>query len=355
MQRKEFWNNKVWLLVAVGSGAALMVGTLAFLKQYTPSESNVTPRPARTAVLTAVSASGRLEPDGGVMTLAAPSSVEFQRRVVRLSVKEGDQVRAGQLIAILDPYARRLASLTAAEQEVRVAQSRLAQIRAGAKPGDIAAQNAAVARLKTEFANAETEFRRFETLARAGAVSASNFDAKRLERDATRQQLQQAQATLTSVREVRLVDVRAAQEEVAAALSQVLVAQADLELTYVRAPIDGQILKVQTNPGEVVDQGGIVKLGQTKRMFTVAEVYESDIAKIRLGQRATITSAAIPGVMHGTVTKVGLEIAKKDILSTDPVLDVDARVVEVKIRLDPADSRRVSALTNMKVEVNIEL
>jgi HlyD family secretion protein len=92
-------------------------------------------------------------------------------------------------------------------------------------------------------------------------------------------------------------------------------------------------------------------------MMAIAEVYESDISKVRLGQRVSITSEnkAFDGELRGSVSKVGLKIGKKDILSTDPAADTDSRVVEVNIRLNPEDSKRVAGLTYSKVIVEIFL
>jgi HlyD family secretion protein len=89
-------------------------------------------------------------------------------------------------------------------------------------------------------------------------------------------------------------------------------------------------------------------------MYAVAEVYETDISKVRLGQRATITSDAFPAKLQGTVDQIGWEVGKKDVLSTDPAAATDVRVVEVKIGLDSASSQRVAGLTNLQVTVEIE-
>jgi HlyD family secretion protein len=123
----------------------------------------------------------------------------------------------------------------------------------------------------------------------------------------------------------------------------------------VRSPRAGQILKIHTWPGEIIGNQGIVELGRTDQMYAIAEVYETDIHKVRLGQKATITSAGFTGKLQGTVDEIGLQIGKKDVLGTDPVADVDARVVQVKIRLKPADSQRVTDLTNLKVKVVIDI
>lgn len=171
-------------------------------------------------------------------------------------------------------------------------------------------------------------------------------------------QINEAKANLEQIKEVRPVDIQQAEAEVASTMAAVEQAKADLELAYVKAPKDGRILKIKARAGEtVLEKDGIAELGQTDEMIVVAEVYESDIAKVRLGQQVTVTSEsqAFKDELQGSVKEIGLQIGKKDILSTDPAATVDARVVEVHIRLNPEDSKRVAALTNSKVLVKIIL
>ncbi|MGC8713663.1 MAG: HlyD family secretion protein, partial [Leptodesmis sp.] len=78
-----------------------------------------------------------------------------------------------------------------------------------------------------------------------------------------------------------------------------------------------------------------------------------DVKDVHLGQPAIVTSPAINGKVHGTVSEIGLQIQKKGILDTNPIADADARIVEVKIRLDPAGSRKVASLTNLQVATEI--
>ena len=92
-------------------------------------------------------------------------------------------------------------------------------------------------------------------------------------------------------------------------------------------------------------------------MVAVAEVYELDISHIRVGQSATVISKnnAFPDLLHGKVIEVGLEISKQDVLNTDPAAQFDARVVEVKVLLDQSSSRRVAGLTNLTVQVSLDV
>ena len=88
-------------------------------------------------------------------------------------------------------------------------------------------------------------------------------------------------------------------------------------------------------------------------MLAVAEIYESDVDKVRLGQTAKITSDALTGELQGTVEHIGLQVQRQNIVNTDPSANIDSRIVEVKVRLDEASSQKVAGLTNLQVKVAI--
>jgi HlyD family secretion protein len=125
-------------------------------------------------------------------------------------------------------------------------------------------------------------------------------------------------------------------------------ARAELELALVRAPIAGRVLD---RAGERVGPDGIVELGRTDEMFAVAEVYETDIGRVRTGQRAVVTSPALAAPQQGSVERIGLKIGRLDAVGADPIAKTDARVVEVEIRLD--EPKAVAHLTNLQVEIEI--
>jgi HlyD family secretion protein len=129
-------------------------------------------------------------------------------------------------------------------------------------------------------------------------------------------------------------------------------ARAEFERTRVRAPSQGVVIKVHAREGERVGPDGILELGKIDEMFAVAEVYETDIARVRTGQRATVSSPALPEPLTGQVEWINLKVGKLDVLGADPAAKTDARVVEVEIRLD--DSRPAAGLTNLQVEVEFE-
>ena len=380
-----------YLRAMLGVGCLLLVGSSVAYRMWLSRSMQAIAVAAAPTVET-VSALGRLEPEGEVIQVFAPTSSEGARAVA-LRVSHSQQIRKGDVIAVLDTYERRQAALQEAKEQLRVAQARLEQVEAGAKLGEIRAQErvvdrqqvelqtetlaqeATIARLQAELRNAELEDRRYQRLYTEGAVSASLRDGKQLTADTVQQQLNeaqanlnriqssgqkqvaQAQATLDQIAEVRPVDVNVVRSQVAQAQASVARAQAELNLATVRSPQDGQVLKIHTRPGELVGAQGVISLGQTQRMVAVAEVYELDISHVRVGQTATVTSKnnAFPEVLRGKVVEVGLEINKKDVLNTDPAAQFDARVVEVKVLLDELSSRRVAGLTHLSVQVSIDV
>jgi len=129
-------------------------------------------------------------------------------------------------------------------------------------------------------------------------------------------------------------------------------AEAELELSRIRAPITGQVLEIHAREGERIESDGLLEIGDTSAMYAIAEVYETEIGGVRVGQRAQVRSPALVTALAGRVERVGLKIGKKDVLETDPVADADARVVEVEILLD--DPAPAAALTNLRVDVLLE-
>jgi HlyD family secretion protein len=90
-------------------------------------------------------------------------------------------------------------------------------------------------------------------------------------------------------------------------------------------------------------------------MYAVAEVYQSDIGKVKQGQKVTVTSNAIADKLTGTVETIGWEVERQEVVNTDPTANIDAKVVEVKVKLDPESSKKVAGLTNLLVNVQITL
>jgi HlyD family secretion protein len=386
---KPYWTLllSALFLIVILSGMVILQRSLSKQK-ITSIEVQKTP--------TRVVALGRLEPQGGVIHVAAPGSVGNNNggsRVAELKVQEGDRIYKGQLVAVLDSRDRLIANLREAKQQVTLARAKLSQILAGAKQseinarksavaslrqelaGEISSQRAEVERLKAEFLNAQNDALRFSKLFHLGAVSESEVARYRLDaktakerfmgasanlnktQNILRARIQESQYIAEQVMEVRPTDIAFANAEIEDSISKMKSAETNLMQAYIHAPLNGTVLRIHTHSGERVGDKGILEVGQTDTMIVVAEVYESDINKVHIGQSAIINSPtnAFSERLIGKIMEIGNLVAKQDVLGIDPTATKDARVVEVKIQLHPSSSRKVSRLTNTQVSVEISL
>jgi HlyD family secretion protein len=406
-------------LVALLAGA---VGSRLLSRPAPPAASALPP--AAPVALKSVTALGYLEPGGKILQVSAPNANDGSR-LESLRVKEGDRVERGAILAVLNSESRLKAALNQAQAQVQVAESKLDQVRSGAKSGELDAQrseinrlkvektgdyntqSAVVARLEAEYAGvletqkatgkrllvayqtAQAEADRYELLLQAGATSESLRDSKRLEaqtalrrgeeaaaeaekvRNTLQQQLTEARAardraqaarteqvdgaesTLDRIAEVRPVDIQTAQAEIAQARAAQEKAAADLEQAYVRAPQSGTVLQIHTRVGEKIAPQGVVDLGQTQRMTVRVEVYETDVQRLKLGQTAKVTSAAIGEELTGKVSDIGQKVLRQSVINTDPTSNTDARVMEVEIELDAMSSERSRRFSNSQVTAQI--
>jgi HlyD family secretion protein len=233
------------------------------------------------APIAAVVALGRLQPEGEVIKISSPNAQDS--RVNQILIREGQRVEAGQLLAILQGQDRRTADLRNAQAEVRLRQAELIRLQQGeGKPSQLAGQRAIITRLqaqlrtetrqrqaavisaKATLRNAELTFQRRQALVKEGAISQADLDTAQQELAtaqanlATRQaelqetlttlpaSIQQEQFRLKELSEVRPIDLVIAQEQLEKAKIAVIQAQATLEDVQIRAPVAGQILRINT-------------------------------------------------------------------------------------------------------------
>lgn len=252
-----------------------------------------------------VAALGYIEPRGEVQRLAGPNDGSATARVARLLVKEGDQVARGQELVVFDSIPR----LQAQRHQLRTQMDSLAR----------------------QLELSRSEEKRYGDLVAIGAVSHDSLDQRR------RATEKLAGDHARTAAELRVIDV-------------------DLRDATLRAPMAGTVLDILTREGERPGDSGVLELGQTDFMEVVAEVYETDINRIRPGQPARITSehGGFTGELSGQVREISRQVNRRDVFSADPKDAVDARVVEVRIALDPPASQRVRNLTRMQVLVRID-
>lgn len=346
-----------WARWALGFAALVMVigaAGLSATQWQQPAPPVLPTTPPDAFALASIGAWGRIAPQGEVIDLGPPTGMDGVR-VEKLFVEEGDAVTAGDVIAVLDTYDRREAALQEAEAVREVAEAKLAQAQEGAKPAELAAQEALITRAQTELDNAQAEVDRWRPLLAQKIVGPEDFAAKELQRDRFREALRQATAQLEALRTVRPVDVALAKAEVRRAGAAIEQARAELLASKIFAPTDGRILRVHARPGQRIGTDGVVQMGNTNVMFAIAEIYEADIGRVSVGQPARIRVSSLSEDLHGRVERLGWMVGRKVTLNNDPISDTDARVIEVRIRIDEADAPCVASLSNARVEIRIDL
>ena len=163
----------------------------------------------------------------------------------------------------------------------------------------------------------------------------------------------QAEAELESLLSSRPEDIALAEARLAAAEAALAKAQADAELSRVRAPFAGTILRIIARPGDQVGSDGLLEIGDLTRMDVVADVYETDLPRLRVGAPAEIVVPGESRRFAATVREVGWTVRRQTQANTDPVAAVDARTVEVRLALDEAGAEALRRRSNMQVQVAI--
>lgn len=330
MRRQLFFNTLALLLILSWGAAGCR-------------KNDATTR-TRDANRTAVTALGRVTPGRAAISIAAQTG----SRILKLEVSDGKRVKAGDVLAYLDIYPLRLAERDQAQVALAEAREHLdAEKRYAQAVVEQSEQTVRVMEISLE--RERNELTRAKSM--KTAVEAKLVDDQKVAVDKADGELSKARAELRAAqaalaRAPSLIAVQSAE-------AKVKVAEADLELSIIRAPIDGEILKVFTYPGERIGNDPILKMGDTKNMYVIAEVHETDVGAVRIGQKATITSEALDQPVSGRVEEIGALIYKNDVLDVDPRAAKDTRIVEVRIKVDNPEA--ISRFTHLEVSTRIDL
>ena len=316
-----------WQLVAALLALVLLAGLGSRLWQQR-QQKQVEARKAVPLLPRQVSALGRIEPLGGISQVSVPSSLSNDR-VREILVKEGQEVRKGQPLAVLESIDTLESSVRKSEAEIRVAESKLAS------------QDSVIARYKADLGQASAEARRAEQLFAAGATSANRVEKLQADESSAKAQLAEAIATkATLVEDLRSSRASLDKDKTERAKATVL------------APFSGTVFKVHARPGDKVGEDGLLEMGDSSRMGVIAEVYQSDRPMIALGQKASLSADGFKGrKVEGQVVEIAREVSRQTVFSGQAGENLDRRVLEVKIGLTPQESALASHLNYLQVNV----
>lgn len=340
------------------AGALLATGALWLGYQHVSSNTvrHTDPSVIATAhaaqSIMGIGALGRIEPASRILRISAPFGAE-PPRIERIHVRAGDTVVAGQIMALMADHSIRTAAVASAESQVKIAEAELARIQAGTRPSELAAQRARIDALVAQVRLARMTIDRRVVLMRSDAASAAQVDDANATLSRLSAELAAAEATYETLANVRGEDIGVSEAALGRARADLAQRRAELELSQIRAPIDGTVLVVNARAGERAGAEGLLSLADLRAMEVVAEIYESDASRLSIGLKAEVLLPGIEAPLPTHVSEIGWLVRRNDAIGTDPVARIDARVIEVRLRLAPEASARVTRLSNMQVSVRI--
>jgi HlyD family secretion protein len=283
-----------------------------------------------------ISGPGRVEPISEDIKLGS----ELSGKLKAVYVEEGDHIARGQLLAELqnDDYRAQVAS---AEAEVTAKAATLRKVMNGARTQERSEALSSARAAQAVMDNARSEMERRQKLFAAGVISREESERYAREFDVANAKYQEA------VERHSLIDDRAREEDRSFAEADLNLAAARLEeararyaKTFIRSPIDGTVLRKHHRDGESVSNSStvpdpILSIGDKKVLRVRVEVDETEVSKVRLGQRAYVTADAFGNQKFwGRVVRVGEQLGRKNIRTDEPTERVDTKILETLVELN---------------------
>jgi len=281
-----------------------------------------------------ICAAGRVEPVSEEIRIGAQIGGVLRE----VTVEEGQRVAQGAVIAIVENGDFR-ARVAQAEASMALRRAELDRLVNGARDQERRQAAAAVEEARAVLANAGTELDRERRLFATGDISRSDWERAQREFDVAASRVSQASERSAFVSApARADELARAQAAVDLAAAQLAEAQALLEKTVVRAPFAGTVLKRYRKAGETVSDKGdtpIVSFGDDSRLRVRVEVDETDVARLRVGDRAYFTAAAFGTERFGgRVGRIGSALGQKNVETGQPAEKLDTKVLETLVDLD---------------------
>lgn len=273
-------------------------------------------------------ARGRIEPQGRVRAISGPAGTGL---ITKLLVDQGDGVKTGQVLAVLDGYDSRKADYEMAENSLQLAELQRAQVNAGAKQAEIAAQRDVVEAKRAQLDLTQKQWDRHSAEDLSDAVSKESLDMLKTQLEQAKAELAAAENTLKALTEVRGVDDKVAAEQIAVQKAAAARAKAEMERLLIRAPADGTVLSLQARAGEMIGADGVLRLGDLAHLIVVAEIDESEAAEVRDGMEGTIEGTMLQKPLKAKVSWAAHEVFRQKRPASDILIGRDARIVEVEL------------------------
>ncbi len=291
--------GRAWLVIVV-AGAAVLIAWIVSRKTM-PAEVDFV-KVTRETIASTLSTNGRVEPLDW-----APARAERSGIVTRVLVSRGQHVNKDEPLVELDTRVA-TAELSKAQAAIQEAQAEQQLLNQGGKVAERQQIDADLARTKLDLKIAQTNAQTLERLVAKQAATRQELDSARQTEDQLKlriQALEEHKAALVTGTDKEIAKARLQQAQSAAS-----VARTNLDLSVVRAPMDGTVYDFDLKPGSFVNPGDpIAKVGKLDRVRVTVYVDEPDLGKVRKGEVVNITWDGLPGHQwKGEVDKLPTQI-----------------------------------------------
>lgn len=300
-----------------------------------------------------VGALARVDPASRVRKLTHPGGLSVTR-LGRVLVAEGERVAAGQVLAELADVGQKDAAVAQAAATLTATQQTLAKVIAGGRESEVMSLRAHIGALQAAEESAKRDASRAERLVPSGAGPVQTAEQLRFAATRLMQDRIEAQGQLQTLLGPRAEDLAIAQAQVAQSEAALANARENALLSRIIAPVAGTVLKINAWPGTVIGPDGVMDIGDTDHLDAVADVYETDVVRLREGAAAEVIVPGDATRYPATVREIGRLVRRNTQAGTDPVLATDARTVEVRLSLGDAGRHALEKRIGMQVQVAIK-
>lgn len=322
--------GKKTLLILLAFGLLLILASVSFLKDGGAIAVRAV-RIQRGEMLITIpaTATGIVESEAEVRVKA-----EVAGRVARILVDEGDRVRAGQTMAVLDQKEAR-ARVSLARANLQAAQARLAQAEAGVQMLE-AQVRTRIAETAAILEKAAKNLERVRGLSAEGAIAQEQLDLTKAEHEVAKAAYEAALANRDQL-QVKRREVEAARAAVEQMEASFKLEEVRLSQTVITSPIDGLVIKKHASEGETVGLGGgpfftlgepLFTLVDPQKLWIKATIDEVDASQVKVDLPARVTLDAFPGkTLLGKVVKISPAVRGEG---------QEARTVTIRVALNEA-------------------
>lgn len=292
----------------------------------------------------ATSGFGLLKGDDGPLTLYGNVDIRevemaFQAsgRVSEVPVEEGERVKQGELLAVLDP-SQAQDRLAQADAQLAQARAQLAKLQAGSRPQEIRQANAQQAAARAALSDARADYERRQPLVESGAISRAVWEQTVTAlRTAEARYAEASQGASLAQEGARAEDIAAARAQLESARAARAAIDTDLDYTRLEAPLAGTVVTRSVEPGSLVSPGVTAFTIAIDRPLRVrAYVAQTDMARINPGMKVEVTADGNPKTYQGTIGYISprAEFTPKSVETEDLRTDL---VYRLRIVVDNPD------------------